>query len=89
VTCIVAIRSTKIAYVFEHTGSMHGTFTPGSRDADWSEPVNASAIAAAWTDLAAGSDCSFRTDINTTVDGWIDTVKKYYPYVAAVVAVAL
>jgi hypothetical protein len=87
VTCIVAIRSTRNAYVYEHKGSMHGTFTPGSRDDDWSEAVNGSAIAAAWTDLAAGSDCSFRTDINTAVDGWIETVKKYYPYVAAVVAV--
>lgn len=88
VTCIVAIRSTKTAYVFQHQGiSLRGYFTPGSRDSNWSVPVNGSAIAAAWTDLAAGSDCSFKTDIGTTFDGWLETVKKYYPYVAAVVSV--
>jgi hypothetical protein len=60
------------AFVFSHTGRLHGTFEHGPRDDDWSDSDTHQAIADAWGDLSAcwQYQCTFavNADIGELVD---------------------
>ena len=86
VVCVVIAQSTATAYTFTHNGQIHGTFTPGSRNDDWSETGTRAELVDAWPDLCAGHQVTFQGKIDWDPAGWVDTIKAVYPYVQAVVA---
>lgn len=60
------------AFIFSHTGRLHGTFEHGSRDDDWSDSDTRQAIADAWRDLSGcwKYQCTFA--VNADVGELID-----------------
>ncbi len=64
------------AFVFSHTGRLHGTFEKGSRDDDWSDSGTNQAIADAWDDLSNcwQYECTFA--VNADIEQLIDTATK-------------
>jgi hypothetical protein len=60
------------AFVFSHTGRLHGTFEKGSRDDDWGDTGTNQAIADAWDDLSNcwQYECTFavNADIGELID---------------------
>ena len=84
-TCVVAVPSIATAYTFTHNGDVHGDL-PGSRDDDWHETGSRQELTTTWIDLCAGHETTFTTDGSVDLGGLVHLVKKYYPYIAAVVA---
>jgi hypothetical protein len=85
VVCVLVATSTATAYAFPHTGTVSGVDLPGSSDDDWGENGTRTETVEAWTDLWAGHEVSFHTEVDFDIAGLVDLVKKYYPYVLAVV----
>ena len=79
VVCVVVVTSTATAYAFPHSGSV------GSSDDDWNHSGSRHEATDAWTDLWAGHEVSFHTEVTVDFAGLVELVKKYYPYVIAVV----
>ena len=58
------VSSTGVAYTFEHSGHMAGTFESGSRDDDWNISDRNDAIAAGWADLCNGYTWRWQAGVN-------------------------
>jgi hypothetical protein len=71
------------AYTFSHTGRVHGTLEPGSRDDDWVIRGTNPALAAGWADLWANG--APRSQWNAKVDLDLGVILKSLVEAAATV----
>ncbi len=90
-TVSFAIISSKgTVFTISHSGTLHGTFDPGSRDDDWTEGSTHGELAAAWRDLSDGytwhGSAGVNWTIQQTVDNAIAALKTVGPVIVAVVA---
>jgi hypothetical protein len=84
------------AFSFQKSGKVFGTIDivedpTKSRDFTWSDKASNSAIAAAWTDLVAGSAYHWKADVNTSVvdllNDVVGIVKQVAPAVETVISI--
>ncbi len=84
------------AFSFTKTGHVCGTLeivadSTKTRDFTWDDTVTNADIAAAWSELVAGSDYHWKADVNTDVikvlSDVVAIVKQVAPIVTAVIAV--
>ncbi|MEU4234926.1 hypothetical protein AB0F17_62530 [Nonomuraea sp. NPDC026600] len=63
-------------YVFSHTGRVHGTFEPGSRDDDWGKSEINIAMRDAWGDLERRWAWRWEARVNADFGVFLDAIIK-------------
>jgi hypothetical protein len=84
---LVVASTAGTAFVFKHTGRLHGTFEPGSRDDDWNDAAVNAAIADAWDDLSVGYHWQCTASVNMDLQQLIDAAVKGVGTVTKIVAI--
>jgi hypothetical protein len=74
-----------VVYTFAHTGRVHGTFEPGSRDDDWGKSEILPALAEGWPALWTHWNYHWEARVNADFSVFLDDIVKL---VAAGTAIA-
>jgi len=83
VVSVVIAKSTGIAYLFPHNGKVGGLLS--RTDDNWSDKGTRQELLDAWADLSAGYQVHFEAKVDWDPAGWVEIIKKAYPYVVMVV----
>lgn len=74
-------------FLFTDTGSLHGTFSSGSRDHDWDKSGNNAEIARNWSALVANNRVHWQAKTNMDLGSIINSVKQLVEAAGTVVKI--
>lgn len=80
-------NTTDEVFKFTHTGRVHGTFEPGSRDDDWGESGTNAALDADWASLCSGCTVSWAAGVNVDITSITDGLLKGLGAIATIVSI--
>jgi hypothetical protein len=74
-------------FTFAHTGRVHGTFEPGSRDDNWNDVRHSDDLRNHFAALSASWTHHWSAHVNVNIAGVLDEVKTAVGFAAAVIAI--
>jgi len=86
VVCAVKNIESDEIYQFVHRGRMHGTVEPGSRNDDWDEQGNNTALSDGWDSLCRGYAGSWRWEVNADINSIIKAAEQAVGDAAKIIA---